>query len=69
MPLLNLTAERDRIAPGRERAGRGNVGIPSGHVGMIVGSARGELHARAQRLPRPRLPLTGAAAKSAPTHP
>jgi polyhydroxyalkanoate synthase len=46
VPALNLTATRDRIAPAAT-APSGNVeGIPSGHVGMIVGSARGQLHAR-----------------------
>ena len=44
MPLLNLTAERDRIAPASTAPGGAASGIPSGHVGMIVGSARNRLH-------------------------
>ncbi len=43
-PALHLTAEHDRIAPaGTAPAGK-HVAIPSGHVGMIVGSARVQLH-------------------------
>src|SRR5206468_2582644 len=44
IPLLNLTAERDRIAPAATVAAGETIGIPSGHVGMIVGSARRQLH-------------------------
>ena len=44
VPALHLTAERDLIAP-PETAGPGKiVPIRSGHVGMIVGSARTQLH-------------------------
>lgn len=44
LPTLHLTAEHDRIAP-MVTAPRGEViAIPSGHVGMIVGSARKRLH-------------------------
>jgi polyhydroxyalkanoate synthase len=43
-PLLNLTAERDRIVPAATAPAGETVGIASGHVGMIVGSARGGLH-------------------------
>jgi len=49
VPLLNLTAERDRIAPAATVAGGQTVAIPSGHVGMIVGSAKGQLHEAMQR--------------------
>jgi polyhydroxyalkanoate synthase len=43
-PALHLTAERDLIAP-PQTAPRGDVvAIGSGHVGMIVGSARHRLH-------------------------
>jgi poly[(R)-3-hydroxyalkanoate] polymerase subunit PhaC len=42
-PLLNLTAERDRIAPASTAPRGKTVGIASGHVGMIVGSARSHL--------------------------
>ena len=44
VPLLNLTAERDRIAPSATAPAGETVGIASGHVGMIVGSARERLH-------------------------
>jgi polyhydroxyalkanoate synthase len=43
MPALHLTAERDRIAPASTAPGGTVIGIPSGHVGMIVGSARTKL--------------------------
>ena len=44
IPALHLTAEHDRIAPAAT-APRGEVvAIASGHVGMIVGSARIRLH-------------------------
>ena len=44
VPALHLTAERDLIAPPQTAAAGKVVAIPSGHVGMIVGSARGQLH-------------------------
>jgi polyhydroxyalkanoate synthase len=44
VPTLHVTAERDLIAP-PQTAGCGHVvAIPSGHVGMIVGTARHALH-------------------------
>lgn len=43
-PVLHLTAERDLIAPPETAAAGAIVSIPSGHVGMIVGSARHELY-------------------------
>jgi len=43
-PTLHLTAERDLIAPPQTAASGDVVAIPSGHVGMIVGSARRQLH-------------------------
>jgi polyhydroxyalkanoate synthase len=43
-PALHLTAERDVIAPPQTVALGYNVAIASGHVGMIVGSARQQLH-------------------------
>ena len=43
-PTLHLTAERDLIAPPRTAATGEVAAIPSGHVGMIVGSARQRLH-------------------------
>lgn len=45
VPLLNLTAARDRIAPAASAPAGDGVAIPSGHVGMVVGSARAQLHA------------------------
>ena len=44
VPTLHLTAERDRIAPASTAPAGETVGIASGHVGMIVGSARSRLH-------------------------
>jgi polyhydroxyalkanoate synthase len=44
VPTLHLTAERDLIAPPQTVAPGKVVAIPSGHVGMIVGSARHRLH-------------------------
>ena len=43
-PSLHLTAERDLIAPPQTVAAGNCVAIPTGHVGMIVGSARQRLH-------------------------
>ena len=45
-PLLSLLAERDTIAPPETAPAGESVRIPAGHVGMIVGSARGQLHER-----------------------
>jgi polyhydroxyalkanoate synthase len=44
MPVLHLTAEHDRIAPAATVPAGNRVAISSGHVGMIVGSARERLH-------------------------
>ena len=44
VPALHLTAERDLIAPPQTVADGEIVAIASGHVGMIVGSARTRLH-------------------------
>ena len=44
MPALHLTAERDLIAPAVTAPPGNVIGIASGHVGMIVGSARAQLH-------------------------
>ena len=43
-PALHFTAEHDHIAPAVTAPSGAQVGIPSGHVGMIVGSARHQLH-------------------------
>lgn len=43
-PLLNVLAADDRIAPAATAPTGDAVAIPSGHVGMIVGSARAKLH-------------------------
>jgi polyhydroxyalkanoate synthase subunit PhaC len=42
-PLLNLLAAHDRIAPPETAPAGESIGIPAGHVGMIVGSARNKL--------------------------
>lgn len=44
-PLLNVLAADDRIAPAATAPAGDAVAIASGHVGMIVGSARAQLHA------------------------
>jgi polyhydroxyalkanoate synthase len=44
VPALHLTAEHDRIAPPITAPFGERIAIPSGHVGMIVGSARRKLH-------------------------
>ena len=44
VPLLNLAAGKDRIAPAATAPAGDCVSIPSGHVGMIVGLARARLH-------------------------
>jgi polyhydroxyalkanoate synthase len=44
IPTLHLTAERDLIAPPQTVASGEVEPIRSGHVGMIVGSAREQLH-------------------------
>jgi polyhydroxyalkanoate synthase subunit PhaC len=44
VPLLNLTAGNDRIAPAATAPAGDSVSIPAGHVGMVVGSARNQLH-------------------------
>jgi polyhydroxyalkanoate synthase len=48
-PALHLTAERDLIAPPQTAASGEVVSIASGHVGMIVGSARQQLHDELKR--------------------
>jgi len=45
-PALHLTAAGDRIAPAATAPAGERLEIPSGHVGMIVGSARRQLHDR-----------------------
>jgi polyhydroxyalkanoate synthase len=44
VPALHLTATRDLIAPAATAPAGHTIGIESGHVGMIVGSARARLH-------------------------
>ena len=44
-PSLHFTAAHDRITPSATAPAGNNVEIASGHVGMIVGSARAQLHA------------------------
>ena len=43
-PLLNITASNDRITPAAAAPAGAAVRIQSGHVGMVVGSARARLH-------------------------
>jgi polyhydroxyalkanoate synthase len=44
VPALHLTAEHDRIAPAATAPAGERIAIPSGHVGMIVGSSRSRLY-------------------------
>ncbi len=44
-PALHFTAVRDRITPAEAAPTGETVEIAAGHVGMVVGSARGQLHA------------------------
>lgn len=44
VPALHVLAGNDRIAPPQTAPTGRSVSIPSGHVGMIVGSARTQLH-------------------------
>lgn len=44
IPLLNLTAAHDRIAPAASAPLGPSEAIASGHVGMVVGSKRAALH-------------------------
>ncbi|HET7316742.1 MAG TPA: alpha/beta hydrolase [Sphingomicrobium sp.] len=43
-PMLNVTASKDRITPAATAPRGETVQVDSGHVGMIVGSARARLH-------------------------
>lgn len=43
-PLLHCTASKDRITPAVSAPSGRREDIASGHVGMVVGSARGRLH-------------------------
>lgn len=43
-PLLNVTASSDRITPASTAPAGETVQVESGHVGMVVGSARSRLH-------------------------
>jgi polyhydroxyalkanoate synthase len=53
LPSLHLTATRDLIAPPATAPAGSVVGIDSGHVGMIVGSARSRLHEELERFLTP----------------
>jgi polyhydroxyalkanoate synthase len=44
IPLLNCTASKDRITPAVSAPSGRREDIASGHVGMVVGSARRHLH-------------------------
>jgi polyhydroxyalkanoate synthase len=44
IPTLHILAGRDRIAPAVTAPSGDRIPIDSGHVGMIVGSARSQLH-------------------------
>ena len=44
-PLLHCTASKDRITPAVSAPAGRREDIAAGHVGMVVGSSRGQLHA------------------------
>ena len=44
IPMLHILAAHDRIAPAATSPTGDSIAIPTGHVGMIVGSARTALH-------------------------
>ena len=44
-PALHITAANDRIAPAATAPAGPSVPVEAGHVGMVVGSARSQLHA------------------------
>ncbi len=45
VPLVNVTAANDRITPATAAPSGETLHVDAGHVGMIVGSARKQLHA------------------------
>lgn len=45
IPVLNLVASKDRITPSASAPAGERIDIAAGHVGMVVGSARDQLHA------------------------
>ncbi|HEU4704118.1 MAG TPA: alpha/beta hydrolase [Sphingomicrobium sp.] len=49
VPALHFTAERDRITPAASAPDGDAVRLASGHVGMVVGRARGALHSGLER--------------------
>jgi polyhydroxyalkanoate synthase len=49
VPLLNFTSSQDRITPAQSASGGERIEIAAGHVGMVVGSARGRLHSELAR--------------------
>jgi len=48
-PLLNFTSSHDRITPDASAAHGDRQEIAAGHVGMVVGSARDQLHRGLER--------------------
>ncbi len=58
-PLLHCTASKDRITPSVSAPSGTREDIASGHVGMVVGSARGHLHSALARFLDPACRSTG----------
>lgn len=52
VPALHLTAARDRISPAVTAPDGDTCELPAGHVGMVVGRARTQLHAEIERFLR-----------------
>lgn len=53
VPAIHFTAGRDRIAPPQTAPAGDLVHIEAGHVGMIVGSARSQMHGALKRFLAP----------------
>jgi polyhydroxyalkanoate synthase len=49
VPTVHCTASRDRITPAATAAAGPSEQIAAGHVGMVIGSARTQLHAHLRR--------------------
>jgi polyhydroxyalkanoate synthase subunit PhaC len=53
VPALHLLASNDRIVPAESAPPGPSLSLPAGHVGMVVGSARSQLHAALAEFVRP----------------
>lgn len=69
IPMLHCTAAHDRITPAVTAPPGDTVEIPSGHVGMIVGAARAQLHAALKAFLDPACRSAGARLSGRHAHP